>query len=86
VGAQEFDYEPCIRCGRCVEHCPMRLVPSDLSIICEAGRVEDMLANNIMDCKECGCCSYVCPARRPIVQWIKLGKAHLARLKAKKPA
>ncbi|HUU70323.1 MAG TPA: electron transport complex subunit RsxC [Planctomycetota bacterium] len=86
VGAQEFDYEPCIRCGRCVEHCPMRLVPSDLSIICEAGRVEDMLASDIMDCKECGCCAYVCPARRPIVQWIKLGKAHLARLKAKKPA
>jgi len=86
VGAQEFGYDPCIRCGRCVEHCPMRLVPSDLSIICEAGRVEDMMANNIMDCKECGCCTYVCPARRPIVQWIKLGKAQLAKMKAKKTA
>jgi len=44
------------------------------------------MANNIMDCKECGCCTYVCPARRPIVQWIKLGKAQLAKMKAKKTA
>jgi len=85
--AHDFsDFQPCIRCGRCVEHCPMRLVPSDLSIICEAGRVEEMQASGIMDCKECGSCAYVCPARRPIVHWVKLGKAQLAKLKAKQPA
>jgi len=84
--AEDFDYGPCIRCGRCVDHCPMGLVPSDLSIVCEAGRVEEMLDHNIMDCKECGTCAYVCPARRPIVQWVKLGKATLARRKAKQAA
>jgi len=81
--AEEFDYQACIRCGRCVDHCPMGLVPSDLSIICEAGKVDEMMEHNIMDCKECGCCAYVCPARRPIVHWIKLGKAALAVQKAK---
>jgi len=81
--ARDFEYQACIRCGRCVEHCPMGLVPSDLSIICEAGRADEMPAHNIMDCKECGCCAYVCPARRPIVHWIKHGKAALARLKAR---
>ena len=81
--AKDFDYQACIRCGRCVDHCPMGLVPSDLSIICEAGKVDEMMAHGIMDCKECGTCAYVCPARRPIVHWVKLGKAALAKLRAK---
>ena len=83
TGARQFEHQPCIRCGRCVEVCPMRLIPSDLSIVCEAGRVDEMMDNSIMDCKECGCCTYVCPSRRPIVHWVKLGKVQLARLKAK---
>jgi len=81
--APDDDYGPCIRCGRCVDVCPMRLVPSDLSIVCEAGRVDEMMSQNIMDCKECGSCTYVCPSRRPIVQWVKYGKAELAKQKAK---
>lgn len=81
--ATAYDHLPCIRCGRCVEHCPMGLVPSDLSIICESGKVDEMMAQNIMDCKECGTCVYVCPARRPIVHWVKHGKAALAKLRAR---
>ena len=67
-------FDPCIRCGRCIEVCPMQLVPSRLSVLAEAGRYEDMPAVAVVDCMECGCCSYACPARRPIVHQVKLGK------------
>lgn len=69
----------CIRCGRCVEHCPLRLVPSDISIACENRDWDGARGAQIMECKECGCCAYVCPANRRIVQQIKFGKAELAK-------
>jgi electron transport complex protein RnfC len=69
----------CIRCGRCVEHCPLGLMPGELSVVCESQNWEAALGLNIMECKECGCCAYVCPARRRIVQLIKWGKAELRR-------
>jgi len=78
------EWGACIRCGECVRHCPMRLVPSTLSILLESNEFEAALEEGLMDCKECGCCSYVCPAKRPIVHWIKLGKAEIARAKAGK--
>ncbi len=71
----------CIRCGRCVEHCPLGLMPGELSIACEAKDWDAALRLNILDCKECGCCAYVCPARRQIVQMVKWGKAELRRRK-----
>jgi electron transport complex protein RnfC len=67
----------CIRCGSCVDACAMRLVPSGLSVISEAERLDLMEDAHVWDCMECGSCSYVCPARRPIVQHIRLGKAAL---------
>jgi electron transport complex protein RnfC len=67
-------FDPCIRCGRCVEVCPMGLVPSRLSVLAEAGQYDDMPAMHAIDCIECGCCAYTCPARRPIVHHVKLGK------------
>ncbi len=84
--AEAFEHEACIRCGRCVDVCPWYLVPSTLSIICEAKNVEAIQASDIMDCKECGCCTYVCPSRRPIVHLVKYGKAELARLRAEERA
>jgi electron transport complex protein RnfC len=69
----------CVRCGRCVEACPMRLVPAKLA---QAARAEDIrLARryNIMACFECGSCAYTCPARIPLVQWIRAGKAMVVK-------
>ncbi|HQI02077.1 MAG TPA: electron transport complex subunit RsxC [Deltaproteobacteria bacterium] len=69
------DYSACISCGRCVEACPMGLLPSTLSKLGEKGTWERALKNDLMDCIECGCCTYVCPAGRPIVHFIKHLKA-----------
>jgi len=81
-----FDHRHCIRCGRCVDGCPQRLVPSELSILVEAGRFEDARDADLLDCIECGVCTYVCPSRRPIVQWMKLAKDELARRRAREEA
>jgi electron transport complex protein RnfC len=76
-------YDSCIRCGRCIDHCPMGLLPSELSILCEAEAIEAAREANLLDCMECGVCSFVCPAKRPIVHFIRFGKAEVARLKKK---
>lgn len=69
------DYKPCIRCGRCVDICPMNLMPSMLSVLSEAGHYEETKDYNLFDCFECGSCAYVCPSNRPIVQFVRLAKS-----------
>lgn len=61
----------CINCGRCVEVCPGRIVPSMLAKMAEHGDKEGFVEKCGMECCECGCCSYVCPAKRPLTQQIK---------------
>lgn len=61
----------CINCGRCVEVCPGRVLPSKLADFAEHGDEESFLEYNGMECCECGCCSYVCPAKRHLTQSIK---------------
>ncbi|HUT36818.1 MAG TPA: electron transport complex subunit RsxC [Planctomycetota bacterium] len=80
--AEPVEWRACISCGRCVDACPMGLMPNEISIACEARDLDMMAAVNILDCFECGCCTYVCPARRPIVHWVKWGKAELGKRKA----
>ena len=70
---------PCVRCGRCVEACPMRLVPAKLAQAARAGDVRLARRYNIMACFECGSCAYTCPAGIALVQWIRTGKALVAR-------
>jgi electron transport complex protein RnfC len=70
--------QPCIRCGMCVEACPMRLLPVWMAAYAENGFMEDAEKMRVMDCCECGACSYVCPAKRPLTQSIRLAKAHIA--------
>jgi electron transport complex protein RnfC len=74
-------YGPCIRCGRCIDACPMKLQPSYIGIYIEKGHYEDAKAYGLMDCFECGCCTFVCPANRPMVQWVKKAKKELAKKK-----
>jgi H+/Na+-translocating ferredoxin:NAD+ oxidoreductase subunit C len=78
-GEMPDSFGGCIRCGSCVDACAMRLIPSELSVISEAERFEMMEDAHVWDCMECGSCSYVCPARRPIVQQIRLGKSALSK-------
>ena len=73
----------CIRCGRCVQGCPMKLMPSLLSTAIEGGRFDLAAQNHVMDCMECGSCASVCPDHRPLVQNIRRAKAELRKLAAK---
>ena len=68
----------CIRCGRCLRHCPLRLMPSQIESAYNAGNMEKLQELKVNLCMECGCCSYGCPAHRPLVQTNKLAKAKLA--------
>ncbi|MFW6181258.1 MAG: electron transport complex subunit RsxC, partial [Spirochaetota bacterium] len=74
---------PCIKCSRCIRACPTYLMPSMLSIIGEAEQWEQAEEYGVFDCIECGCCTYVCPSKRPIVQWVKTTKAKLRKKKAR---
>lgn len=60
----------CIRCGRCVEVCPGRVMPNQLATMAERGNTEGFLKYDGMECCECGCCSFVCPAKRHLTQII----------------
>lgn len=72
----------CIKCGRCVEVCPGRVLPNKLMVAAIHGDEETFLKLNGMECCECGCCSYVCPAKRPLTQTIKsMRKMQLAKKK-----
>ena len=73
------DETNCLRCGRCVDACPMNLVPTRLALGSRA-KLWDMLETyNVASCMECGCCAYVCPASIPLVQLIRMGKAQMPR-------
>lgn len=73
---------PCINCGRCLEACPGRVMPSKLADAAERADEETFLELHGMECCECGCCSYVCPAKRQLTQEIKsMRKLLLARKK-----
>lgn len=72
----------CIRCGSCVQACPIGLEPQMLSRLSQISRYEQCKSEyNLLDCIECGCCVYVCPARRYIVQHIQTAKRQVAAKK-----
>jgi electron transport complex protein RnfC len=77
---------PCINCGACLNHCPLRLDPRAISKAYKLDNAEDLQTLCVDLCMECGCCSYVCPAKRHLVQTNKLAKAKLREYIAKQKA
>ena len=78
----EIDTRPmsaCIRCGWCLEACPMGLEPKEIGIYVEAGLAEKTEPFGVFECFECGSCAYVCPAKRPLVQFVRLAKMKAKR-------
>ena len=79
--AREYPETNCIRCARCVDVCPVNLVPADIARSAKKGKCAEAIGHNIEDCVECGACSYECPAKIPLFQWIKIGKEEVLKLR-----
>jgi len=73
----------CLSCGKCVEACPVNLLPFRLLKLAKADRAEDMRELGIEVCMECGSCAYTCPANLPLVQYLRLGKKRVRNLPRK---
>ena len=73
----------CIRCGSCTNHCPLGLAPMAISHAYKCGEVDVLKTLSVETCMLCGCCSFVCPANRPLVQRNKLAKDLLKELRKK---
>ena len=71
----------CIKCGRCVDVCPMELKPLYFAKYADAGNWAGMKEQNVMDCVECRCCEYICSSKIPLVSKIKTGKAKVREMK-----
>ncbi|MBF0287669.1 MAG: electron transport complex subunit RsxC [SAR324 cluster bacterium] len=80
---QEMQLYKCIRCGRCLQACPIFLNPSHLGLLARKGLYDDMAQINLMDCMECACCSFVCPSGIPLVQSFRVAKAILREKEVK---
>ena len=73
----------CLRCGKCVSVCPMRLQPLYMYRFTNAGRVDELNRMNLMDCMECGSCAFTCPGKLPLVETFRKGKQMLREASAK---
>ena len=76
------DILPCIRCGKCIDACPVFLNPQLMGALARVDRFEEMVENNLGDCMLCGCCSFVCPSNIPLSQLFAMSKIQLSRLQA----
>lgn len=72
--------DPCIRCAKCVSVCPMGLSPYLLMPLAEKAIWDRAEEENVMDCIECGSCSFTCPSSRPLLDYIRLGKAKVGQI------
>jgi len=71
----DYQSQPCIHCGKCVEVCPIRLTPSEIGNYMEKSMMDKAEELGVMECIECGSCSYICPSKRWLVQFFRLAKA-----------
>jgi electron transport complex protein RnfC len=77
TNAEVPDEMPCIRCGTCVNVCPMNLMPLKLAAYAKAERFEEAKGHSLADCFECGCCAYSCPSKIRLVAWIRYAKNYV---------
>lgn len=77
--SQEFN---CVRCGKCIEACPMGLEPYQMLLLSRQGKYEEAKEESVLDCIECGSCSFVCPSNRPILDYIRLAKTKIKKAKS----
>lgn len=75
---------PCLKCGMCVEVCPLNLIPTKLARYSQLDKTEEAENLGISVCMECGTCTYTCPANIPLVQWIRLGKQRVNQMNSEK--
>ncbi|MBQ9426730.1 MAG: electron transport complex subunit RsxC [Paludibacteraceae bacterium] len=73
--SRRVEPENCIRCGKCVTACPMGLEPYLLSKQAQLQMWDEMEQHDVMDCIDCGCCLFTCPSHRPLLDYIRMGKA-----------
>lgn len=78
--ASRKQVDPCIRCAKCVSVCPMGLSPYLLMPLAERAIWDRAEEENVMDCIECGSCSFTCPSSRPLLDYIRLGKAKVGQI------
>ncbi len=82
----DYELNACIRCSRCETHCPAGLATARIGLAVELDRIETAEQLHVLECIECGCCSYVCPARRPMTQLMRIGKSNVLRERARRKA
>lgn len=80
----EAEETACINCGRCVTVCPGHVLPARLATFAQHGDMENFQKYDGMECCECGCCSYICPAKRPLTQSIKSMRKMVLAMRKKK--
>ena len=78
------DDPQCIRCGKCMDACPMKLMPVMMYRAMQSGDANEMMAENMLDCIECGCCAFTCPAGIPLVHAFRTGKQIMRNAQSKK--
>lgn len=82
--AAKQEESTCLRCGRCVDICPMNLVPSLIASSVRYGDYKMAERYGVMDCMKCGSCSFVCPSHIKLIQWIDIGKLKITELRTAK--
>ncbi len=73
--------KPCIRCGKCVDSCPMKLYPNELSLSAKAEKYHEAESLHCTECAECGICSFVCPSHREVAESIIRAKPHAKKIR-----
>ena len=81
IDTDHTEEQPCIKCGRCVDVCPMELSPLYFAKYADEGNWQGMLDMKVRDCMECRCCEYICSSKIPLISKIRAGKKAIMEMK-----